>query len=923
MRRVARPAAAVLAATATALALLTAGALPSQAATGRAATGRPVAPASSGSLPRGWHLTSTRHGVVLSWRSPTPLHLTDAGVSFALGQRPLGTARLANDGRTLTLPLDSLPAGNLSQLSAWQGTQRLDRSPLLPRSVAGNWFGRGQSVPQWQAHTQLLSDDPGVRGPYAITSRTYSLRDLPIPGLDAPVEMLGRIVRPVNTTTASPLVLFLHGRHSTCYKGHRSSGDWPCRTGWSPIPSYLGYLQTQRLLASQGYVTVSISANGINGQDWALEDGGAEARSLLVRTHLRDFARWSNHGGWPFGNHLLGKIDMSHVVLIGHSRGGEGVNRAAIDSHQSDPWHIAGQVLIGPTDFGQEVASAVPTEVILPYCDGDVSDLQGQQFVDRARDISGNDTAFRSAVMVMGADHNFFNREWTPGVAQAPSWDDWGDSRDAVCGTSSPTRLTAAQQRDVGAVYESAGVHLFASDDTGVLPLLDGSQARVASAGDALVHSEALGGNRVAAYLPTASATTSATGGVASDLCRGFAPRSRHTCASHLSVPHFLTMWWSFHDPAPRAWRVGWSRPRGSATVPTTGADLSASTHLELRVAADPRQPPAKFAVRVTDADGHSFTWPTSTVTPLPGGRFTAKVWAQAVRVRLAAAAAAGVDTSRITSLSVLPRSTSGRIWVLDAHGWSTGLAPVPALRLPQLDAGRTTVVEGNGGPHTEYIHIAVSRAPITTPVSFWYEVQGGSYLDPIRRDKIVTLAPGSTGYDIPIQVSGDTNDDDDYYYGVLVKALHGVSVGDYLGSMTVQDDDPTPTITASDPATAVEGSRLTWTLTLSQPSDVMINLGFRFRPPVGQPELTTADVPGRWLRHCGRVPAQPVPLSKARLWCANAEFEPGATTATISIPTLADAVTEGTEYVRLRQSWSSFEPVSPKLVLHGEVTDS
>ena len=49
------------------------------------------------------------------------------------------------------------------------------------------------------------------------------------------------------------------------------------------MPSYRGYLQAQQLLASQGYVTVSISANGINGQDYLDEDGGAQARSSLVR----------------------------------------------------------------------------------------------------------------------------------------------------------------------------------------------------------------------------------------------------------------------------------------------------------------------------------------------------------------------------------------------------------------------------------------------------------------------------------------------------------------------------------------------------------------------------------------------------------------------------------------------------------------
>ena len=36
----------------------------------------------------------------------------------------------------------------------------------------------------------------------------------------------------------------------------------------------------------------------------------------------------------------------------------------------------------------------------------------------------------------MGANHNFFNTEWTPGLSQAPSFDDWGGGKNATCGTS-------------------------------------------------------------------------------------------------------------------------------------------------------------------------------------------------------------------------------------------------------------------------------------------------------------------------------------------------------------------------------------------------------------------------------------------------------------------------------------------------------
>ena len=64
---------------------------------------------------------------------------------------------------------------------------------------------------------------------------------------------------------------------------------------------------------------------------------------------------------------------------------------------------------------------------ILPGCDGDVSDLQGQMYVDGTRGVSRG-TALHSAVYMVGANHNYFNSEWTPGQAEAPAFDDfWTD----------------------------------------------------------------------------------------------------------------------------------------------------------------------------------------------------------------------------------------------------------------------------------------------------------------------------------------------------------------------------------------------------------------------------------------------------------------------------------------------------------------
>ncbi len=108
----------------------------------------------------------------------------------------------------------------------------------------------------------------------------------------------------------------------------------------------------------------------------------------------------------------------------------------------------------------------------------------------------------------MGANHNFFNTQWTPGQAEAPAEDDFyedPEAPDRVCAPSARTRLSAADQQRAGATYVAAAARLFVTGDDRVRPLLDGSQRRAPSAGPERVLSHTVGGRRTPLVVPHAS----------------------------------------------------------------------------------------------------------------------------------------------------------------------------------------------------------------------------------------------------------------------------------------------------------------------------------------------------------------------------------------------------------------------------------
>lgn len=344
---------------------------------------------------------------------------------------------------------------------------------LLLFNTAGAGFVFGQT-------------DPGTPGSLAVTREEYNFGDTAFQpsNFPGPVELLASVHYPTGLPGGPyPLILLLHGRHATCFAGGGAAFlEWPCVTGGSQsIPSYTGYDYLSEVLASNGYIVVSISANGVNAVDNRVRDLGALARAELIQKHLDILNTFNTSGGMPFGTKFVGKIDTARIGTMGHSRGGEGVVRHfVLNDSLGAPYGIKAVFPLAPVDFNRFAVNRAALSVLLPYCDGDVSDLQGVHFYDDARYNVPADPSPKHYVLVMGANHNFYNTIWSPSSPFPGAADDWlafvpGGHSDSQCGTvGGNQRLTEVQQRGTGLAYMAAFFRAYVGGESQFLPQLTG-----------------------------------------------------------------------------------------------------------------------------------------------------------------------------------------------------------------------------------------------------------------------------------------------------------------------------------------------------------------------------------------------------------------------------------------------------------------
>jgi predicted dienelactone hydrolase len=252
-----------------------------------------------------------------------------------------------------------------------------------------------------------------------------------------------------------PLVLIVHGDHNM-----QEFSD--------PGYDYLG-----ELLASRGFILVSVDANFLNseGAQGRPEDEN-DARGWLMLEHLRFWEKWNEIRG----NQFYHKVDMNNIAVMGHSRGGEAAPIAAAFNRL--PYYPDDATV--PLDYNYNIRSVIaiapvfetykprgrnlPLEnvnyfVLQGSNDSQIMSFMGLNQYSRVVFTDGNDW-FKSALYIYGANHGQFNTVW---VADQTVPSTWLYNQQAL--------MSFEDQKHIAEVYITAFLEATLRGKNGYIPL--------------------------------------------------------------------------------------------------------------------------------------------------------------------------------------------------------------------------------------------------------------------------------------------------------------------------------------------------------------------------------------------------------------------------------------------------------------------
>ena len=214
-----------------------------------------------------------------------------------------------------------------------------------------------------------------------------------------------------------PLALIVHGNHDMA--------DFS-----DPGYAYLG-----ELLASRGFILASVDENFLNSGLFHDPPKQQQVRGWLLLEHLKLWREWNQKAGNPFA----GKVDLAHIALLGHSRGGEAAATAAAfnrmkyypeDANIRFDYGFAIQavVAIAPADGQYRPAGQRRWIENVSYLtlqgahDADVSSFAGSRQWDHVR-YTQSGPWFKAEIYAYRANHGQFNTVWGRADAGQPlSW---------------------------------------------------------------------------------------------------------------------------------------------------------------------------------------------------------------------------------------------------------------------------------------------------------------------------------------------------------------------------------------------------------------------------------------------------------------------------------------------------------------------
>jgi hypothetical protein len=447
------------------------------------------------------------------------------------------------------------------------------------------------------------------------------------------------------------------------------------------------------------------------------------------------------------------------------------------------------------------------------------------------------------------------------------------------------------------------------SDDR-VRPLLDGSGVRAPSADPVRVFSHAVGGNRTPLIVPDRNVQVGGAGRLCDEVSGDRAKACLWT-ESWGTSPHFVPLETLRNEPGRRSVAMRWTAP-GQAVSVRPARPMQVSGAVTMRIAVPENARGVRFGVAVTDDAGRRTELGEVSVDGVPT-HSVELAWAQEVRVPLDRA-------QSVAELELVPRGAAGQAWLIDAWGWQPGTpAPRPAA-LPRVDVGGMKVQEGDSGTRTYQI-----PARVRGNGSGRLRILVQDSVTGVERSWVEAVDADTRRIDVPVEVVGNTR------YGgwaqtvVFARAERGLVIGDHVGLVDIREDDPAPTATVTPVSdTVAEGGTLTWRVTLSAPADTgLVVPATPVRGP-GGPELSTTDVDPDWFveQTYGEESPEPSrPLHVTGLRPA-AWFPPGAVTAEIRVPTVADQVSEPDEQVHFELHLDVGREPVPVGAVVGTVTD-